>query len=96
MKRIVTVIAAVAALFVGSAQAQTAVTCMQDRYGNITCPVMTPYAPATGAVVHQPASGIGTNETAIAIAAIGTLGAVYTARETYGHYYHRHHHRHHW
>ena len=65
-------------------------TCMQDRYGNISCPVMVSMAPAgTGTV---PASGIGNNETAIAITALQTLGTVYVARETFGHYNHCHYH----
>lgn len=95
LKKLATVLIALATLG-STASAQQAVTCMQDRYGHISCPVMVSMAP-TGATA-VPASGIGNNETAIAITALTTLGSVYVARETYGHYYHRnhHHHRHHW
>ena len=89
LKKFLTALVAVATL-ASTASAHQTVTCMQDRYGNISCPVMVSMAPAgTGTV---PASGIGNNETAIAITALQTLGTVYVARETFGHYYHRHHH----
>ncbi|MBR5999633.1 MAG: hypothetical protein IK089_00030 [Oxalobacter sp.] len=84
---------AVVATFASAASAQQAVTCVQDRYGNISCPVMVSMTPAGAGTV--PTSGIGNNETTVAVTAIQTLGSVYLARETFGHYYHRHHHHHH-